>query len=218
MKIVTRDMNYFGKGSTVKDCVIRALACATNFGYRFLMKLFGMEKNFNLENGYGRGPGISKEQLQKFAKKTGILELIWGDDEYSEYLYQYGTTDAEDLEHFMKNDFEEIIKDAGKGKYKRFVIIVRPGNKKGAEMKESSHAIPMMLINGEWTTVDVKTIRQIQYSIPIYVYSVEKIAKKDSEYSLQTEYEEVKAEFEEFQKINREFDAEMKKNQNQDDK
>jgi hypothetical protein len=78
---VPYDANYFRTGDKKKDCVIRAISIAAMLGYKTVTELFN--KNFIFGVGYASNSGISLEEVDEFADKTGIIEMIWGDKYHS---------------------------------------------------------------------------------------------------------------------------------------
>lgn len=160
MKFIPWDANYFDKGTVNKDCVVRALCASTLIGYKTILKLFNKEDEFIMGSGYGYSKGISVDEIDEFAKKTGIIERIWGDHEYSKMLDQLGTTDMDTLESFLENDIDEVI-DSHNITRKRFMFLVRTPNSKNSDDPHHYHATSVIFHNNEWTCLDVDTIKQI---------------------------------------------------------
>ena len=182
MKFIPLDANYFNRGTAKKDCVIRALCASTMIGYKTIMKLLNKEKEFIMGVGYGISRGISRAEIDDFANRTGIIERIWGDDEYSRQLDKFGTTEEDTLGSFLENDINEIMDSHGitTDGEKRFVFLVRTPNERNSDDPHYYHATSVVWQNNEWVCVDVDTIEQIQNSIPIWLYAVKKMANPDS--------------------------------------
>ena len=183
MKFIPFDANYFNAGNTNGDCVIRALCVATLFGYKTLMRLFGKEDEFIMGSGYDGG--ITPEEIDDFADKTGIITKVWGGKEYEDVLDKVGITEDEDLEHFLKNDIDDIIA-ANNIRKRRFMVVVRDFNKKGDTPDiRRYHAVALVHHNGEWTAVDI-TDRDnngkmpISQTIPVELWAVNKMPNKES--------------------------------------
>ena len=197
MKFISWDANYFKAGKRNSDCVIRALCVATNFGYKKLLELFKKADKFIMGSGYGQGVGISREEVDDFAKRTGIIEKIWsGDSDYLKYLDDFGTTELDAMENFIDNDFDEILSDRHI-KSKRFVFMVREPNEQKFNGTHSYHFTPIIWYNNDWTCIDTDiefdTVENIKYAIPLAIYAVKKIAKPDSEYYYTNEKKAIKA-------------------------
>lgn len=182
MKFIPWDANYFNRGTAMKDCVIRALCASTMIGYKTLMKLFNKEKEFIMGVGYGISHGIPRVEIDDFANRTGIIERIWGDDEYSRMLDRIGTTEDDTLGSFLENDMDEVMESNGitRNRDKRFIFLVRTPNERNSDDQHHYHATSIIWHGGEWVCLDVDTIKQIQNSIPIWVYAVKKMPKPDS--------------------------------------
>lgn len=195
MKFIPFDANYFNAGKTNRDCVLRSLCIATLFGYRALLEMMGKGNEFVMGAGYDGG--ISVEDIDDFARKTGIITKVWGDDEYQEMLDKIGTTETEDLDYFVDNDLDDIMKINNLSK-KRFMFIVRDPNVKNDRTQRKYHAVPVVYHNGEWTCLDVDekdndSSIPVGKLIPVAVYAVNKMPKKDSPYHYNNERKAVLA-------------------------
>lgn len=182
MKFFKCDTNYFDKGSTTKDCVIRALSFATHYGYRYICKELGKGDYFRLGKGYSGPTGITQDELDRFADRTGIIEHVWGDDTYSDELTKYGTTDDDTLESFLNVFIDEILEmNHLKKDNLRLVFKVRTPNTKGND-DHHFHATTVCWDKelNDWACVDVETIENIQYSIPLHMYVVREMADENS--------------------------------------
>ena len=197
MKFISWDANYFKAGNRNNDCAIRALCVATEFGYKKLLEFFKKADEFIMGSGYGQGVGIYREELDDFAKRTGIIEKIWGgDSDYIKYLDDFGTTELDEMENFINNDFDEILSDRNI-KSKRFVFVVRGANKKNFNGTHLYHLTPIIWYKNDWTCIDTDTefatVENIKYAIPIAIYAVKRVAKPDSEYHYDNEKKVVQA-------------------------
>lgn len=196
MKFIPFDANYFGAGKTNGDCVVRALCVATLFGYKAILKMLGKKNDFVMGAGYSGG--VSIPEIDDFAKRTGIVTKVWGgDEEYEKMLDEIGTTSLENLDTFLKEDMDEIIR-INNIKKKRFVFILRDWNVKGDTTKRQYHAVAVVWHNGDWAVVDVDErdnggIIHNEDMIPILVYAVNRMPKKDSPYYYNNEKQEVLA-------------------------
>ena len=182
MKFFKCDTNYFNKGSASKDCVIRALSFATHYGYRYICNELGKGDYFRLGIGYNGHTGITQDELDRFADKTGIIEHIWGDDALSDMLTVTGTDDGDTLELFLDTIVDEILEynDLKKDNLRLF-FKVRTPNTRGSD-DHHFHATTVCWDKelNDWACVDIETIKNIEYSIPIHMYVVRKMAEKDS--------------------------------------
>ena len=182
MKFFKCDTNYFNKGSASKDCVIRALSFATHYGYRHICNLLGKGDDFRLGIGYNGRTGITQNELDRFADKTGIIEHVWGDDALSDMLTLTGTDDGDTLEMFLDTLIDEILEynDLEKDNLRLFFKVRTPNTKGGDDHHFHATTVCWDKELNDWACVDIETIKNIEYSIPIHMYVVRKMADEKS--------------------------------------
>lgn len=171
--------NYFGKKNG--DCVIRALCVATGYGYKKICEMLDVPFIMGVGFGWNENQGITKKQMDDFANKYGIIEEVYCDDIFLDWIHgdleddMMDPADGFSLEDMVLNKF---IPD--KRGYRRLLFGTRSNKVKQKDGDFKMHCVAVD--NHTNTYYDVDTNETAKYSLVMDIFRVipEKICKPDS--------------------------------------
>ena len=183
MKFFPWNANYWNTADdkSANDCVIRALCTTTAFGYYYICDRLGVKAS--LEDGF-TGPGISAEQLEAFAKETGIVSLAWIDEEFEALLKGRLKHDLHvpSSDEMLKTWVDEGMVDISMDEYarrtgarffrNRAVVSVRSNSATGRKSDLKLHATALIRRDGEWGMYDSRLCRDALNEIPRRLFVV----------------------------------------------
>lgn len=186
--------NYFGKKNG--DCVIRALCVATGYGYKKLCEMLDVPFIMGVGFGWAKSQGITKEQMDKFAKKYRIIEEVYCDDIFMDWLH--GDLDDDMMDPSEGFSLEDMVLNKfipDKREYRRLLFGTRSNKvkQKGGDFKLHCVAVD----NHTDTYYDIDTNETAKYSLVTDIFRVvpDKICKPDSPDYYDNERKRILAEF-----------------------
>lgn len=171
--------NYFGRKTG--DCVIRALCLTTGYGYRKLCEMFGIPFVMGFGWGWGNNQGITKDEMDRFASEYGIIEEVYCDDIFMDWINgdvdddMMDPSDGFSLEDMVLNKF--IPNRPG---YRNLIFNTRSNKVRYRSGDFKMHCVAVD--NQKNTYFDTDTNETAKYSLVMSIYRVipGKICKPDS--------------------------------------